>query len=456
LARLSSSPLVSCVRYGRASRGWLWAGFLGFALLLGACGGGDDGVTSFASDDGVVSVDVPPGAAPDDFKGSVSQSDASALGIDVSDVDGVLLVYELGPDGTEFGEPVTVTFRISSVLGGFDPEMGLPLSLVVIEDADGGYEPLGSMRSFLDGDVLVVEGTTTHFSTAVVELPGGSILLHPQGGFRQYVVDLRFEVRVLEVRGGVHTIEGVFVLEEIDFSSLFTVGRIDWSSEDPIDIVRIDPDRNQAVMKCTARGEDITIKAVVFGATSVIGQPAGWWIVAHLLTGGSAEFLGNLSLEIDCIGGVSSTSSTSSTTSSTIPPTTSSTTPPTTSSTTPSTTSSTIPSTTTTAVSGGSKGFSANVNCPLAGNTSTAWFDINIPEDASSPGHSFGDPLDCPNTPVGITARVIDAGAADPTGLPTPSPPAGSKTYRIVFSIGPAGDGATGGSDAVSVTVSWS
>ena len=137
---------------------------------IAACGGSDsavdtaadaadgvvesgDGLSTFASDDGVVSVEVPPGAAPEGFAGTVSLSDPSALDVDISDVESVLLVYELGPDGTEFSEPVTVTFRIPRALGGFDPDLGLPISLIVIEDGAGGFEPLGSMTSFLDGDV---------------------------------------------------------------------------------------------------------------------------------------------------------------------------------------------------------------------------------------------------------------------------------------------------------------
>lgn len=295
-------------------RRWRWV--VGLVLLVSACGGGDsgggdDGLITVNSGDGVVSVEIPPGAAPDGFRGTVAHSDPSALGVDTSDLESVLLVYELGPDGTEFDEPVTVTFRISPALGDFDPSLGLPLSLVVIGDGAGGFEPLGSMRSFLDGDVLVLEGTTSHFSTAVVELLGGSIRLHPQGGFKQFLVDQQFEVVVLEPHGGPITIDGIHIIDPFDDIVVhFTVGRIDWSSEDPIEIVRIDPERNQAVMNCTATGKDITIRAEVYGGSDYLNPPGLAWVLAQLLTGGSAEFLGSLSLEIECVGGITSGSGT--------------------------------------------------------------------------------------------------------------------------------------------------
>ena len=63
---------------------------------------------------------------------------------------------------------------------------------------------------------------------------------------------------------------------------------------------------------------------------------------------------------------------------------------------------------------------------------------------------------------IAIVAWLVFSGGdevpatATSTTTSSTTPPAGRKTYRIVFSIGPAGGGATGGSDAVSVTVSWS
>ncbi len=282
------------------SRNWFWAGFFAFVLMLAGCGGGDGGPTSstsdggptsFTSDDGVVSVEVPPGAAPDSFSGTVTKGDLSVLGVDISDVESALLVYQLGPDGTEFDEPVMVTFRISPALGGFDPDLGLPLSLVVIEDDAGGFEPLGSMTSFLDGDVLVVEGTTTHFSTAVVEVINGHIELVVDPPGRRKNVDSLFEVRIEE--------SGATGDEDDNFA---VVGRVDYSSERPIEIFAIES--NVATMECIEEGEG-TIDALVFGADihSIGGNLdlLGAWLFVHLLTGGSFEFFGSLSLDIECV-----------------------------------------------------------------------------------------------------------------------------------------------------------
>ena len=283
---------------GGMSRGWFWAGFLALALLLAACGGGDSrptsstsddgptsstsdgGPTTFASDDGVVSVEVPPGAAPDGFSGTVTKSDPSALSVDISDVGSVFLVYELGPDGTEFDEPVMVTFRISPVLGGFDPDLGLPLSLVVIEDDAGGLNRLGSMTSFLDGDVLVVEGTTTHFSKAAIEIGRGSIRLGLEPFGKTKKVGFQFEA---------------LVYEQNDTGSI-RLGRVDFSFGGSISEVSIQA--AVATVLCAEKGEGL-VEARVFGGDE--DNPWDYLVFANLFTGGSTEYLGKLSYDVECV-----------------------------------------------------------------------------------------------------------------------------------------------------------
>lgn len=274
-------------------RGWFWAGFFALALLLAACGGGDAEQTMFASDDGVVSVEVPPGAAPDGFSGTVSKSDLPALGVDISDVESVFLVYDLGPDDTEFDEPVTVTFRVSAALGGFDPNLGLPLSLVVIEDGAGGFEPLGSMTSFLDGDVLVVEGTTTHFSKAAMEIGRGSIRLGLEPFGKTKKVGSQFEA---------------LVFEQNDTGSI-RLGRVDFSFEGSISEVSIQA--AVATVLCAEKGEGL-VEARVFGGDE--NNPWDLLVFANLFTGGSAEYLGKLSYDVECVEDLAGTSSTTSTT----------------------------------------------------------------------------------------------------------------------------------------------
>lgn len=157
-------------------------------LLLSACGssdgqpltsddGGTTGSSAFASADGVISVVVPEGAAPSSFVGSVEPSDAASFGADLGPDAGVILVYDLGADGTTFSEPVTVKVRVSPGLGEFDPTAGLPVAILIIEDGNGGFERLKDSQASLDGETLVLEGSTTHFSKLVVHIGRNSIRL---------------------------------------------------------------------------------------------------------------------------------------------------------------------------------------------------------------------------------------------------------------------------------------
>ena len=282
------------------SRSWLWAGCFTFATLVVACGGGEDGSDSFKSDDGVVSVDVPPGAAPDGFSGSVSQSDPSDLGVDTSGVELMVLVYEFGPDGTEFDEPVNVTFRIPSALGGFDPDAGLPITLLVIEDGAGGFEQFEDSNSYFDGDVLVVEGTTTHFSKAVIAFSGVELYLSPNPPGLEKPVGSTFTVS-LSTRSRAN--------EEIE---VLAIGKIDFAASGALEVVNVDSTES-ATIRCAEKGPG-SIEAMILGA---VGEYPTLAAFAQVLTGAGGEFIGSLSLEIECV----ESSGTTSTTSTTEPPT---------------------------------------------------------------------------------------------------------------------------------------
>ena len=275
-------------------RRWLFV----LVMVVAACGGSDsaadtadaggvvesgDGSATFASSDGVVSVQIPPGAAPDGFTGTVSLSDPSALGVDTSDVDSVLLAYELGPDGTEFSGPVTVTFRIPPALGGFDADLGLPISVIVIEDGAGGFEPLGSMTSFLDGDVLVVEGTTTHFTESMVVIGSVEMFLslNPPGVSK--AKNSTFKVTV-NLRSP----------DPAEFESVL-VGRTDFAVTGVLEVVSIDS-QHTATLRCAEEGGGV-VEATVFG--DYLDHLHLDWL-AQMLTGNSAEYLGRLSVEIEC------------------------------------------------------------------------------------------------------------------------------------------------------------
>jgi hypothetical protein len=179
---------------------------LGIGLLLvAACGSADgESVTSgdaatteasvFKSADGVVNVVVPEGAAPASFVGSADELDASSIGINVESDQGVVLVYEVGTSGTTFNEPVAVAFRISPDLGNFDPALGVPVAILLIEDRDGGFQTLENSRASLDDGTLVLEGTTSHFSNVVAYISDGSISLEVGA---QYEVGVPFRPKVV-------------------------------------------------------------------------------------------------------------------------------------------------------------------------------------------------------------------------------------------------------------------
>ena len=283
------------------SRNWAHVGLLAFVgFLFVACGGGgDDGAASFSSDesdgaaasfsseDGVVTVSVPEGAAPDGFTGTVSVSDPAAVGIDISDADSVLLAYRLGPDGTEFDEPVSVTFRIPADLGDFDPSEGLPISLVLVEDGTDGYELLGSVTSSLDGDTLVVEGTPTHFSEVVIYLYGRvsiTIDVDPDGEIKP--VDSQFKAEVVETS---------------DENDYYETGRVDYSFTGSVS--EVSTQEGVATVLCANEGLGV-VEASVYGGdlTDFSGAPL---VIAGLFTNWSAQYIGKLHVDIECVEGPS-------------------------------------------------------------------------------------------------------------------------------------------------------
>lgn len=74
-------------------------------------------------------------------------------------------IYELGPDGAVFDQPVTVTRRLDVAsfgdsVGAFD----VPLVVPFTQEDDGRFVPLDGLRVARVGSSLYASGTTTHFS----------------------------------------------------------------------------------------------------------------------------------------------------------------------------------------------------------------------------------------------------------------------------------------------------
>ena len=149
------------------------------AVVLGACGGGGDddggGGESFEgetvrSEDGRLTVQVPEGAAADGVEVTIALIEDGDLPAELRDSDEFGVVgYELSPDGAEFSEPLTVTFRLDPAELGLDlPKGGVPLGLLLTRDAAGEFESLeGAVLSREDG-LVVGRGTMSHFSASFI------------------------------------------------------------------------------------------------------------------------------------------------------------------------------------------------------------------------------------------------------------------------------------------------
>lgn len=122
---------------------------------------------SVASQDGQLAVDVPAGALTEtvDITVRALGPDETPPELQAFHLRGTL--YELGPDGLTFEQPVTITRRVDTEQAGFDLSRGVPLIFLASRDSEANWEFLADQTITLDGTVAIVTGTTTHFSTVV-------------------------------------------------------------------------------------------------------------------------------------------------------------------------------------------------------------------------------------------------------------------------------------------------
>ena len=150
-----------------------FAAFAAWALIVSACGGGDDDASSegeiVESADGVLTVQVPDGAALDGVEVSIAALEDGDLPSELQETDAVVVGYELSPDGAEFSEPLTVTFRLDPGDIGLElSDAAVPLGLLLTQNAAGELESLRGAELSRDGDQIVAQVAVTHFSPAIV------------------------------------------------------------------------------------------------------------------------------------------------------------------------------------------------------------------------------------------------------------------------------------------------
>ena len=183
-------------------RGWtlgLSVGLIALAMpVVAGCGGGDDdddddddgggggstptatataagaappGGTTVTGPNGDETVTLPPGSDISGGSISIMKLSPDQWPAELSAVD-TQLVVEFGPDGAQFEDPVTVTMRLDAA------QVSDPSTVfLIIQNADGSWESLDDVTAMVDGDSVIVTGTTTHFTTGAGgdndDAPGG-------------------------------------------------------------------------------------------------------------------------------------------------------------------------------------------------------------------------------------------------------------------------------------------
>jgi hypothetical protein len=149
--------------------------FTAAALVLSACNGGGDGAASptpmeetrfVISDDGRLTLEIPPGAASQDVQINITSVPLDDLPEELRVLQGAGDGYRLEPDGLEFSEPVAVSLDlIAGELEG-QPESGAAAYGLVSLTSDGERELLEGLvtEARLGESRVVVRGELSHFS----------------------------------------------------------------------------------------------------------------------------------------------------------------------------------------------------------------------------------------------------------------------------------------------------
>ena len=139
------------------------------ALMLGACGGGDDGAPEaliVTSDDGRLTLTIPPGALDEDVEITITSVPLEELPQALQEVQGAGDGYRLEPEGLRFLGPVTVSLELDRDELEDEPEGEITAYALVSLTEDGERELLDEpvTEATLGEDTIVVRGELGHFS----------------------------------------------------------------------------------------------------------------------------------------------------------------------------------------------------------------------------------------------------------------------------------------------------
>ena len=148
---------------------------LGVALVACKDGGSGDGGSPtpappeprvLTSDDGLLTLTIPPGAVEDDLEIAVTAIPEGELPAALSELAGAGGGYRLQPDGLELASPATVTLELDSDELVGQPGSGTAAWALISLTSDGQRSALDSLqtRASLGDRSLFVSGRLSHFS----------------------------------------------------------------------------------------------------------------------------------------------------------------------------------------------------------------------------------------------------------------------------------------------------
>ena len=157
-----------------------------FALILSACRGDSDGGSAetpiptggatatpvedesrtVTSDDGKLTLEIPPGALDEEIAISITAVPLEELPEELQVLRGAGAGYRLEPDPLEFNKPVAVTLELQRDELEGEPANGITAYGLVSFTAGGQRELLDELRTeaSLGDDTVVVRGELSHFS----------------------------------------------------------------------------------------------------------------------------------------------------------------------------------------------------------------------------------------------------------------------------------------------------